>query len=410
MHVRLPLLAVLALASGVLLASGARAQGALVVYADTLYTMTGPPIVNGAVVVRDGKIVSAGPARGVRVPAGARELRGVVVTPGLVDVRSTVGLSGLLNQPQDQDALDRGSALQPSLRAMDAYNAQDELVEWLLALGVTTVHTGHAPGALAAGTDHHRQDGLPDPRRRARRLDDDDGDDGRPERGRHLRLPGHARPRRGRDPERALRRPGLRPEDGGLHGRRPSRRDLDKEALAAVARGRMPALITAHRATDILTVLRLAREFPEMRVVLSGASEAPLVLDAIRASGVPVVLHPTMYRTGGETESLAFDTAAKLRAAGVPFAIQSGYEAYVPKTRVVLFEAAVAAAYGLDRLHALEAITIDAARILGVDDRVGSLAPGKDADLVLFDGDPLETISHVCAVVVDGIVVREECF
>ena len=88
--------------------------------------------------------------RRVRGRRGARGPR-VVVTPGLVDVRSTVGLSGLLNQPQDQDALDTGSALQPSLRALDAYNARDELVAWLLALGVTTVHTGHAPGAIAAG-------------------------------------------------------------------------------------------------------------------------------------------------------------------------------------------------------------------------------------------------------------------
>ena len=103
-------------------------------------------------------------------------------------------------------------------------------------------------------------------------------------------------------------------------------------------------------------------------------------------------------------------TAAKLKARGIPFAIQSGFEAYVPKTRVVLFEAAVATAYGLAREDALAAITIDAARILGIGDRVGSLEVGKDADLVMFDGDPLETVTHVCGVVVDGRVVRETCF
>ena len=82
----------------------------------------------------------------------------------------------------------------------------------------------------------------------------------------------------------------------------------------------------------------------------------------------------------------------------------------MPKTRVVLFEAAVAAAYGLARGPALEAVTIDAAHILGLDDRIGSLEVGKDADLVVFDGDPLETVTHVCTVVVDGRVVRDECF
>ena len=81
----------------------------------------------------------------------------------------------------------------------------------------------------------------------------------------------------------------------------------------------------------------------------------------------------------------------------------------MPKTRVVLFEAAIAAAYGLPREAALAAITIDAARILGIENLVGSIEEGKDADLVLFDGDPLEYTSHVCAVIVDGRVVREAC-
>ncbi|WP_218827599.1 amidohydrolase family protein [Rubricoccus marinus] len=395
----------LLLASLLFAASGARGQS-LVVYADTLYTMAGPAIVDGAVVIQDGTIVSAGPARGVRVPAGARELRGSVVTPGLVDVRSTVGLSGLLNQPQDQDALDMGGPLQPSLRAMDAYNARDELVGWLLSLGITTVHTGHSPGALAAGqttiikTAYDTIDeALVDSTTMMAMTV-----------GRGVRFDSPGTRARVIAQIRAALYKGLaHAEKMDASGDAPSR-DLDNEALAAVATGQMPALITAHRANDIQAVLRLAREFPQMNVILDGASEAPLVLKDIRESGVSVVLHPTMYRTGGETESLAFDTASKLRAAGIPFAFQSGYEAYVPKTRVVLFEAAVAAAYGLDRVHALEAVSIDAARILGIADRVGSLEPGKDADLVIFDGDPLETITHVCAVVVDGVVAREECF
>ena len=90
-------------------------------------------------------------------------------------------------------------------------------------------------------------------------------------------------------------------------------------------------------------------------------------------------------------------------------AIQSGYEAYVPKTRVVLFEAAVAAANGLGLENALRTVTIDAAQILGIADRVGSLAEGKDADLVLFDGDPFEYTSHVCTVIAGGEVAVDEC-
>ena len=101
------------------------------------------------------------------------------------------------------------------------------------------------------------------------------------------------------------------------------------------------------------------------------------------------------------------ETASQLRKAGILFALQSGYESYVPKTRVVLFEAALAAARGLPQSEALASITIDAARLLGIEQRVGSLETGKDGDVALFDGDPFEYTSHVTAVVIDGRVVSD---
>lgn len=379
----------------------------LAVRGETIYTMAGPTIADGVVLVgRDGKIERVGAADRVRIPSNYRVLEAAVVTPGLIDARATVGLSGFLNQEQDRDALDLGDPLQPALRAMDAYNARDELVEWLLSFGITTVHTGHAPGALAAGQTTIVKTAY-------RTLDEALVDSttmqamtlGSSIRG-YFDKPG-TRARAVADLRRSLY------EALEYHRKRagedPPERDLDKEALAAVATGRMPALLEAHRANDILTALRLVREFPEMRMILSGASEAYLVLDELREMGVPVILHPTMMRARGERENATMETANLLHEAGILFAIQSGYESYVPKTRVVLFEAAIAAAYGLPREAALAAITIDAARILGIENLVGSIEEGKDADLVLFDGDPLEYTSHVCAVIVDGRVVREEC-
>jgi imidazolonepropionase-like amidohydrolase len=91
-----------------------------------------------------------------------------------------------------------------------------------------------------------------------------------------------------------------------------------------------------------------------------------------------------------------------VRAAGVPFALQSGFESYAPKTRIVLFEAGVAAANGLGFDAALASITVDAAKLLGLADRTGSLAAGKDADLALYDGDPFEYTSHCIGTVVGG--------
>ena len=110
----------------------------------------------------------------------------------------------------------------------------------------------------------------------------------------------------------------------------------------------------------------------------------------------------------GCVRDASLETASKLRQAGIPVALQSGYETYVPKTRVVLFEAALAAANGLSFEEALATITIDAARILGIDARVGSLVVGKDGDLALYDGDPFEYTSHCIGVVIDGRVVSEE--
>ena len=122
---------------------------------------------------------------------------------------------------------------------------------------------------------------------------------------------------------------------------------------------------------------------------------------------MPVIIHPAMERAYDETANLSFGTAAKLAAAGIPIAMQSGFEAYVPKVRVVLFEAALAAAHGLPKEQALAAMTIDAAKLLGVADRVGSLEVGKDGDLALYDGDPLEYTTHCTSVIINGRVVSE---
>ena len=115
-----------------------------------------------------------------------------------------------------------------------------------------------------------------------------------------------------------------------------------------------------------------------------------------------------MARAFGDLINMSMETAAKLKAAGIPVALQSGYESYVPKTRVALFEAAVTAANGLSFEEALGTITIDAAKILGIADRIGSLEIGKDGDIALYDGDPFEYTSHCVGVVINGRVVSEE--
>lgn len=183
--------------------------------------------------------------------------------------------------------------------------------------------------------------------------------------------------------------------------------DLRMAAFKAVLDGEMRMLITVERSHDILTTLRLAEEF-DIDIVLDSAAEAYLVTDQIKAAGVPVITMPTMARHGGERANATLEAGMHLRDAGIPFALQSGFEAYVPKTRVILFEAAMAAANGLSFEEALATITIDAARILGIDDRVGSLEVGKDADIAMYNGDPFEYTSHAIGVIIDGEVVSTE--
>jgi imidazolonepropionase-like amidohydrolase len=380
--------------------------GQIAVRGETVHTMAGAPIADGVVLIRDGKVERVGPASQVPVPAGYREIRARVVTPGLVDAHTVVGVSGYLNQPHDQDQVDRSGPVQPELRAVDAYNPEDRLVEWVREFGVTTMHTGHGPGALMSGqtmvvktTPGSAAAAVLVPEAMvAVTL----GQAGMADQG---RAPGTRAKAIAMLRADLLKAKDYADKQAGPEDKRPTR-DLRQDTLARVVRRELPLLVTAHRSADILAALRVAREF-DIRVVLDGASDAHLLLDEIKAAGVPVVIHPTMYRAAGDSENLTQEAASILRKAGIPIALQSGFEGYVPKTRVVLFEAAIAAARGLTFDEALASITIDAARLLGVDGRVGSLAAGKDADLVLFDGDPFEYTTHVVGVLIDGQVVSD---
>jgi imidazolonepropionase-like amidohydrolase len=183
-------------------------------------------------------------------------------------------------------------------------------------------------------------------------------------------------------------------------------RDLGLESLVRVLDGEVPLMVTAHRHNDLMTALRLREEFG-FRLVLDGGAEAYTLTGEIAAAGVPVLVHPTMMRAYEETENATMENAALLREAGIAVALTGGYEDYVPKARVVLFEAGVAAAHGLGFDGALAAVTRDAAEILGIADRVGTLEVGKDGDLALYDGDPFEYTTHCTGTVIEGVVVSE---
>lgn len=393
------------------LAAAQLASAQVAVKGKVVHTMAGSPLENGVVVIQDGKISAIGRADQIAVPEGYRVLEAAVVTPGLVDAHSTVGFSGIYNIPHDQDQLERSTPIQPELRAIDAYNAQEDLIEWVRGFGVTTVHAGHAPGELMSGQTLIAKTAgktanvavIVESKAIATTIGpaaQKTGGKSPGTRGKTIAML-RAELIKAREYTEKQRRAAAAAEKGD-----PPARDLRMETLGRVLAGEQPLMVTTHRAQDIASSLRLAQEFG-IKIWLDGAAESYLLIDEIKAAGVPVILHPTMQRAIGDQENLSFETASKLVAAGIPVALQSGYEAYVPKTRVVLFEAGIAAANGLSQEQALRAITLDAAKILGIDKRVGSLEVGKDGDVALYDGDPLEYTTHCVGTIIDGRVVSD---
>lgn len=370
----------------------------IAVKGETVYTSAGDPITNGVVLINNGQIERVGTEASVRIPSGYEVHEAKVVTPGFIDAHSVVGLAGIYNVDDDQDQLERSSAIQPELRAIDGYNAREELVSVLRDRGITTLHTGHGPGAVISGqtmivktTGTTVEQALVDSTTALAMTIGSVVRNNFDNPGTRSKAIAMLRQELIRAQEYASR------DEGGA-------RDLKMETLVELLNGNIYAMITAHTTRDIMTAIRLQNEFG-FKLILDGAAEAYMVMNEIKEANVPVIIHPTMMRLGGDGENASFETAGKLAEAGITVLFQSGYEAYVPKTRVIHFEAAIAVANGMNYNAAMNALTIDAARVLGIDGETGSLEEGKQADIVLFNGDPFEYTTTAERVFINGVLV-----
>jgi imidazolonepropionase-like amidohydrolase len=363
--------------------------------------IAGPPIPAGTVVVAGGKIMAVGPCVSTPVPADAERIdcAGKVIMPGLVDTHSHIGGGW---------GGDASGPIQPDVRVLDSINVRDAGFRKAVAGGLTTLNIMPGSGHLLSGQTVYAK------LRKASTIDDILIRDAT---GRPL---GGMKMANGTNSQRDPPFPGTRSKSAALvrqkflkaqdyrrklaqppadPAKRPDR-DLEMEGLVDVLEGRVIVHHHAHRADDLMTVLRLRDEFG-FKVVLHHASEAWKIADRLAQSGaacsVIVVDAP-----GGKIEAMdmSLATGAVLEKAGVPCAFHT--DDPVTDSRLFLRTAALAVRAGMSRPKALEALTRAGAGMLGLEDRIGTLEPGKDADLVVLSGDPLAVRTKVLQTWVEG--------
>jgi imidazolonepropionase-like amidohydrolase len=393
------------LALAAIVAAAAVAQEIAIV-GGTVYPITGPPIAGATVLVEDGRIAALG--TDVEVPSSARVIDASrkVVTPGLFDPWSSIGLVevDLVRQTNDQRLADDEDPVTAAFDPIDGLNPRSTLIPWVRRGGVTTVATGPRGGLIAgqasvidlAGVSAAEM--LTEPRVAmiATLGEAAAGLTGGARGGAVLRL------REVLEDARfwAARRAAF---DAG-NSRELAESRLDFEALQPVLQRRIPLLIEAHRASDIDAVLALAADYG-FRPVIVGGSEAWMAADRLAKAGVPVILKPlTSLPSSFERLGARFDNAARLAAAGVVIAFSSFENHRAP---AIAQEAGNAVRFGLSQDAALRAITLAPAEIYGVDDRYGSLEPGKVANIVIWSGDPLEVTTLPETVLVRGRIVPD---
>jgi imidazolonepropionase-like amidohydrolase len=408
----------------------ARAQQVTAIRGGTVLTMAGETIDNGTVLIRDGKILAVGPR--VRIPDDAEiiDATGKYVMPGIIDAMTYYGI-----RPFETN--DPSSPITPQNRAIQAYYPYGEFMRGsagiqkdkeLISGGVTTVYIApgdrqviggqgavvktwgddfesmivHEPAAMdmTIGETAKREGENPTTRMGIAALLRKTLMDGQE----------YARTVEEYEEKKA----------GGDEEATPPSRTLANEALVQLLRKELPARIEVDYLDDIRTAIRIAEEF-DLDLILDSGLGAYKIKDVLAEKNIPVVLGPPTHPfiAGGEVSMnadlynlMSEYNAAELTEAGVKIAFGSfgfGFGSFGGATqgRWLLIEAAYATGYGLSDEDALKAVTIHAAEILGVDDRVGSLEVGKDADIIVLDGYPLDVKTWVEKVIINGDLIHD---
>ncbi len=387
-----------------------------------IFTMSGTIIENGNIVIENNKITSVG--KDIAIPREAEiiDATGKVITPGLFDAYSNIGLIEIGAVAQTVDIEENSSPLTPNIRVIDAINTRTEVIPVTRIEGVTTAlvapGTGNvisgqsavldlygstvdqmlvkAPAALHINFGERAVGKWRDKKKIDTRM-------GLVAMLRQAFIDAQDYKNAFADYDRKLQeyKSGNAPQSKGKKPEEPKMpaRDLGKEILVMAMEQKLPVIAAAQRRDDILTAINIADEF-NLKMILLFGSEAYMVAETLAKKNIPVLVGPiTTQPSSMETLGAIYENAALLDKAGVKIAIITGGAHGVRDLR---FQAGIAVEYGLPFEAALKAVTIYPAQILGVDKDLGSIEAGRIANIAIFDGDPLQPLTMVTEVIIEG--------
>ncbi|KMT23360.1 amidohydrolase [Clostridium cylindrosporum] len=379
----------------------------LLIKGGRILTVSSKIIEKGDILIKNGKIADIAEEINIRDADETIDATGLTITPGLIEAHCHIGIFEDSIGEGGNDGNESTDPLTPHLRAIDAINPMDRAFLEAISGGITTVSTGPGSSNILAGsftimkTYGHRVDKMV--LKEVSAIKAAFGENPKRNHGSNGSSP------KTRMAIAAMLREILQKAKIYLEKKEQIKKgefldyDIKYESLIPLLKGEIPLKVHAHRADDIFTAIRIIREF-NLKATLDHCTDGHLIADDLKEEGFSTIVGPALTdRSKAEVKNLSFETAKALYDKGLLVAIITDHPE-VPVNRLNVC-AALCVKEGLSNEEALKMITINPAKILGIDKRVGSIEIGKDADIAIFDGDPLDARSSVKWTIIDGKVV-----
>ncbi len=365
-----------------------------------LYTMETNDVIRADLLIEHGKIAKIEKYIEVTKEMDVLDASGMQVYPGFIDAHSHIGISQEKTTGIGDECNECTNPITPAVRAVDGINPMDSAFHNAIAAGVTGVMAGPGSSNVIGGQ-------FAFIKTHGRRVDD-----------MVVLAPAAIKIAFGENPMTMYGMNGNIPSTRmGIAAlireelfrakkyfdSNPEEKDFQMECYRELFERKIPLKAHVHRTDDIFTAIRIAEEFG-LKLTLDHCTEGHLIVDELAECGYPAIVGPSMAaRSKKEVSASDFKTAGILQKAGIPVALTTDHP--VSRLQYLPLCAGLAVKEGMEEMGALRAITIDAAKISGVEERVGSLKVGKDADIVICDGNPLELTTAVMVTIIDGKVV-----